>query len=117
MAPDTGPGDELKREYMIGEWCTNRELTSKTNKDAGLSALSNLSQQFWNFRESGSWQDSESGWMYSNYGKWQLEQPNTLILEKRGGEPVRYLATFKNEGTNLYLETEEKSFFVLSRCN
>ncbi len=117
MAPDTMPGDQLKPEYMIGKWCTNRDLTAQTNKDAGLSAISNLSQQYWNFKETGTWQISDSGWMYLDYGTWQLEGLNTLDTNKPPADSVRYQANFKNEGQNLYLEDKDKKFLVLTRCD
>lgn len=116
MAPDTGPGDRLKAEYMIGKWCTNRDLTSQSNKDAGHSALSNLSPQFWRFSEGGVWQNAESGWLYSDYGKWRLEDLNTLVLARTEADPRRYQANFKNEGKDLYLADDEDRFLVLSRC-
>ena len=117
MAPDTGPGEQLKPEYMIGDWCTNRDLTSQANKDAGHSALSNLSPQFWRFSDGGGWQNAESGWLFRDYGKWQLEGLNTMILERREVDPRRYQANFKNEGKDLYLLDEDDKFLILSRCN
>ena len=117
MAPDTGPGDQLRPEYVIGDWCTNRDLTSQANKDAGHSALSNLSPHYWRFSNGGSWQNAESGWLYSDYGEWQLEDLNTLILARTEADPRRYRANFKNEGKDLYLEDDEDKFLVLSRCD
>lgn len=117
MAPDTMPGEQLKLEYMIGKWCTNRDLTAQTNKDTGLSTISNLTRQYWNLRETGTWQISETGWMYSNYGTWQLEGLNTLLINKPQADPVRYQANFKNGGQDLYLEDKDKKFLVLSRCD
>ena len=61
-APDTLPGDQLKAEYRVGNWCTNRELTSDANQDAGHSALTNIPPLFWNFKQDGSWQVSAAGW-------------------------------------------------------
>ncbi len=116
LAPDTMSGDQLKPEYMVGKWCTNRDLTSQTNKDAGQSALSNLSQEFWRFNEGGKWENAESGWIYTNYGKWQLEGLNTMVLERLKGKPKSYQANFKNEGADFYLEDEDGKFLVLSRC-
>jgi hypothetical protein len=83
MAPDTIPGEQLKQEYMIGKWCTDRDLTAQTNKDAGLSTISNLTRQYWNLRETGTWQISETGWMYSNYGTWQLDSIPGEFQERR----------------------------------
>lgn len=117
MAPDTGPGDQLKPEYMIGDWCTNRDLTSQANKDSGHSALSNLSPQYWRFIDGGGWQNAKSGWLYRDHGKWQLEGLNTMILERQELDPRRYQANFKNEGKDLYLLDEEGKFIILSRCN
>jgi hypothetical protein len=101
---------------MIGDWCTNRDLTSQANKDAGHSALSNLSPQFWGFSDGGSWQNAESGWLYRDYGKWQLEGLNTMILDRQGVDARRYQANFKNEGKDLYLLDDEDKFLILSRC-
>ena len=117
MAPDTGPGDQLKPEYMVGDWCTNRELTSQANKNAGHSALSNLSPQYWRFIDGGDWQNADSGWLYLDYGNWQLEGLNTMILERQEVKPRRYQANFKNEGKDLYLLDEEDKFLILSRCD
>ena len=116
LAPDTRSGDQLKLEYMVGKWCTNRDLTSQTNKDAGHSALSYLSQEFWSFKEGGKWENAESGWIYTSYGKWQLEGLNTMVLERLKGKPKSFQANFKNEGADLYLEDEDGKFLVLSRC-
>ena len=117
LAPDTQAGDQLKPEYMVGDWCTNRDLTSQTNRDAGQSALSNVSPKFWRYREDGSWQYSASGWFYESYGKWQLDGLNTMILERNKGKPKPYQANFKEGGVDLYLEDEEGTFLVLSRCD
>ncbi len=117
MAPDTMPGEQLKREYMIGKWCTNRDLTSQTNIDAGLSALSNISQQYWSFRETGTWKISASGWMYSNYGTWKLEGLNTLVIDNSSADALRYQADFKNAGQDLYLEDKDNKFLVMTRCD
>jgi len=117
MAPDTMPGEQLKPEYMTGKWCTNRDLTAQANQDAGLSALANISRQYWNLRETGTWQISETGWMYSNYGTWQLEGLNSLLINKPPADPFRYQANFKNEGQDLYLQDKDKKFLVLTRCD
>jgi hypothetical protein len=55
--------------------------------------------------------------MYSNYGTWQLEELNTLVINKPPADPVRYQANFKNEGQDLYLEDKDKKFLVLTRCD
>ena len=117
MAPDTGPNDQLKPEYMIGDWCTNRELTSQANIAAGHSALANLSPNNWRFIVGGGWQNAESGWLYRDYGKWQLEGLNTMILARPEVDPRRYQANFKNEGKDLYLLDDEDKFLILSRCD
>lgn len=117
MAPDTAPGAQIKPAYVVGDWCTNRDLTSEANKDAGNSALSNLSQQFWRFREDGIWQNSESGWLYRDFGKWQLQGLNTIVLSGSKGEPVSYQANFGNAGKDLHLKDGDDKFLVLSRCD
>lgn len=116
QAPDTQPGDQLKAEYMVGSWCTNRELTGKTNRDAGHSSLANISPLFWKFKQDGGWQVSRSGWVFESNGKWKLKGLNTLVLEKSKGKPSSYLAIFKNDGADLFLEDEDKKFLVLSEC-
>ena len=116
LAPDTQPGDQLKAEYMVGNWCTNRELTGKTNKDAGHSALANISPLFWNFKLGGDWQVSVSGWLYENHGQWRLEGLNTMVLEKPKTKPRSYQANFINDGADLQLEDEDGKFLVLSAC-
>ncbi|MCP4979748.1 MAG: hypothetical protein GY935_04545 [Gammaproteobacteria bacterium] len=115
-APDTKPGDQLHAEYLFGEWCSNRELTSQANKDAGHSAMINLTQVFWRFNDDGSWDDSASGWMYSSLGKWNLQGRDYFILEVNKGKSKNYQASFRNSGTDLYLQDEENQFLILSRC-
>ena len=115
-APDTQPGDQLKAEYMVGTWCTNRELTGKTNRDAGHSALSNISPLFWEFKQGGKWQVSASGWLYENHGEWKLKGLNTLLLKKSKGKPLSYKANFKNAGADLFLEDKDEKYLVLSLC-
>ena len=116
MAPDTQPGDQLKREYLVGEWCTNRELTSTANSEAGFSALLNISQEFWKFTDDERWQSAESGWIFKTLGQWQLEGRDTVILKREQGEAVGYQARFKNSGVDLYLKDDKGQFLVLSRC-
>ena len=113
-APDTLPGDQLKSDYMVGNWCTNRELTGQTNKDAGHSALTNISPLFWNFNQDGTWQESVSGSLYENHGQWRLKGLNTMVLDRSQGKPKDYQASFKD--ADLYLEDEEEKFLVLSEC-
>jgi hypothetical protein len=115
-APDTLPGDQLKAEYMVGNWCTNRELTGKTNMDAGNSGLTNISPRFWQFKRAGIWQVSVSGWLYESHGKWWLEGLNTMVLEESKRKPKSYQANFKNDGADLFLEDEDGKFLVLSGC-
>jgi len=113
-APDTLPGDQLKPEYMVGNWCTNRELTGQTNKDAGHSALTNISSKFWNFNQDRTWQISISGSIYEGHGKWQFKELNTMVLEPAQGKLMNYQASFKD--SDLYLKDEEGKFLVLSEC-
>lgn len=117
LAPDTRAGDQLESGYLVGKWCTNRELTSKANSEAGHSAVLNLSARFWNFKESGNWQESGSGWMYSNFGEWQLQGRDTIILDPTRGNPTSYQASFTNSGVDLYLKDQDNQFLVLSRCD
>lgn len=116
QAPDTRPGDQLKAEYMVGDWCTNRDLTAEANTEAGHSALANISTRFWRFKQDGDWQVSSSGTLYGSHGKWQLEGLNTMVLEKLKGKPRSFLANFKNDGADLYFEDEDGKFLVLSAC-
>ena len=113
-APDTLPGDQLKEEYMVGNWCTDRELTSTINRDAGHSALSNISPLFWSFKQGGTWQVSVSGWLYENHGKWRIKGLDKMVLERSKGEPRNFQASFKD--LSLYLKDEEGKFLVLSAC-
>ena len=113
-APDTLPGEQLKADYMVGNWCTDRDLTWQTNKDAGHSALTNISKVFWNFKQDGTWQASVSGSIYETYGKWQLKGLNTMVLERLKNNPRDYQASF--EKGDLYLEDDEGKFLVLSEC-
>jgi len=113
--PDTNPGDELKSEYLLGVWCANRELTATTNREAGLSAMVNAAPVFWKFKQGGIWQNSPSGWMHLNHGTWKLEESDHIVLDPDKGIPKTFQASFKNSGTDLYLE-ETEGFRVLSRC-
>ena len=115
-APDTQPGDQLKAEYLVANWCTNRDLTGKTNRDAGHSALTNVSPLYWKFKQDGEWQVSQSGWVFESHGEWKLEDLNTLLLEKSKGKPLSYQANFKNGGADLFLEDEDGKFLILSTC-
>jgi hypothetical protein len=114
--PDTQPGDRLKPEYMVGNWCTNRELTGETNREAGHSQLTNISPRFWNFKQGGDWQVSASGWMYESHGSWKLGGRNMMVLKSEKGALERYQANFKNGGVDLFLEDDDGKFLVLSGC-
>jgi hypothetical protein len=114
VAPDTARGDQLQKEYMIGNWCTDRELTAQTNQDAGHSGLTNVAPLFWSFKDGGAWQVSSSGWLYENHGKWRIKERQTMVLERSNSKPVQYQAKFKDG--SLYLEDEESKFLVLSGC-
>ena len=114
--PDTQPGDQLKPIYMVGNWCTNRELTGDANREAGHSQLTNVSPRRWNFKEGGQWQVSDTGWLYENHGHWKLEGKNTLSLKGEKGDPKKWEANFKNSGSELHLEDEEGKFLILSGC-
>jgi len=117
LAPNLQAGDQLESGYLVGKWCTNRELTSTANSAAGHSAVLNLDQQFWNFKASGKWQESGTGWMYSNYGEWQLQGRDTVILDPIRGNPTSYQASFVNSGVDLYLKDQAGQFLVLTRCD
>jgi hypothetical protein len=113
-APDTLPGEQLKADYMVGNWCTDRELTGQTNRDAGHSALANISPLFWNFNQDGTWQISVSGSLYENHGQWRLKGLDTMVLERSEGKPRNFQASFKD--SSLYLKDDEEKFLVLSEC-
>ena len=115
--PDTLPGDQLKAEYMLGKWCTDREETSQRNKDANFSALTNLSQQYWLLQDDGEWGMASSGWYFKRHGSWRLEGRDTLLLARDGGEAVRYRAQFVNDGTDMVLEADGGDFLVMQRCD
>ena len=116
--PDTLPGDRILDEYMLGKWCTNRELTADTNQAAGFSGLLNVSPVFWRFGENGQWDASTSGFMYNHVGSWAIDNPDNLRLSRDGLQTKTYQARFENdeEGPNLFLVDAEGHFTVLSRC-
>ena len=116
QVPDSRPGDTLQAAYFVGTWCNNRELTSSANSAAGHSALVNLGKVFWKFSEGGKWRESDTGWMYSMSGDWQLQPPNRLILDSTRAKPVIYEAGFKNSGIDLLLKDNAGQYLVLSRC-
>ncbi len=119
IVPETKPGDQLLDEYMIGEWCTNREETANSNQAAGFSGLLNVSPVFWRFAAEGQWDGSTSGFMYNPIGNWQIVDLNTLQLSRKGVEPRSYEANFKSgeTGADLYLTDDKGQFTVLSRCD
>lgn len=113
-APDTLPGDQIMDEYLIGEWCTNRDETATANQQAGFSGLLNVSPVFWRFRADGDWDTSVSGFLFEPYGSWQVDGLNMLLLGKNSMEGKPYGAKFNNG--NLYLTDDKGQFTVLSRC-
>ena len=117
--PDTQPGDQIQREYLIGEWCTNREETATSNQEAGFSGIINVSPVFWRFGAEGEWEDSDSGFLYEPYGGWKLDGLDQLLLNKKNVEPKTYTIHFKNngEGADLYMIDIKDQFTVLSRCD
>lgn len=117
VAPDTARGDYLKDEYMVGNWCTDRELTSAKNQEAGHSGRTNTAPLYWNFLEGGSWQVSTSGWLYEGHGTWKLKPGarQTMVLERPEANPVQYQTSFKDG--SMYLEDKEGKFLVLSECD
>ena len=117
IVPDTGPGDQIQGEYMIGKWCTNREETANANQEAGFSAMLNISPVFWRFGTEGQWDISDTGYVFDSFGQWQIDGLNNLLLGKKGGAPKRYHAQFKNGGTNLFLTDEKGHYWVLSHCS
>ena len=117
LAPDTRAGDQLRAEYLVGEWCGNRELTSKANSAAGHSALLNLAKHFWRLRPGGEWQKSDTGFVYSLHGEWKLQGGDRVLFKQLRGGTVIYQARFTNSGLNLYLEDSDGQFLVLSRCD
>lgn len=117
VTPDIQEGEPLKHEYLVSKWCTNRELTSVANSEAGFSALLNVSKEFYKFADDGNWQRAESGFIFSSIGEWQLQGRDTLVLTGKQGDSVSYQARFENSGVDLYLQDDKGQFLVLSRCN
>ncbi|MCG6888583.1 MAG: hypothetical protein LJE92_03265 [Gammaproteobacteria bacterium] len=117
--PDTKPGDQIQNEYLVGKWCTNREQTATSNQAAGFSGLLNVRPVFWRFGAEGEWDISTSGFLYENYGSWQIDGLDKLLITKKNMEPKPYQVYFKNdEGvTDLYLVDDKGQFTVLSRCD
>lgn len=115
LAPDTLPGERIQDEFLVGEWCTNREQTATSNQEAGFSGLLNVRPVFWRFGADGEWDISTSGFLFESYGSWQLEGLNDLVLGKDAMEPRRYQARFKDG--DLYLTDDKGQFTVLTRCD
>ena len=116
IAPDTQPGDQIKDEYMAGDWCTNREETAKVNQEAGHSGLLNVEPVFWRFELDGVWRDSTSGFYYDVAGSWKIEGLDTLTVTRKSGKATSRQARFQNDGADLYLIDEEDKVKVLKRC-
>ena len=117
LVPDTQPGDQLKPEFIVGEWCTNREETSSANLELGHSALTNVSKVFWRFDEDGEWKSSTSGFIYEGNGRWRLDGKDTLVLLGDGATPEEFRTQFKNDGADMFLMDEEDQALVLSACD
>ena len=119
MVPDTQPGDQIQNEYLVGEWCTNREQTATSNQQAGFSGILNVRPVFWRFGAEGQWDASTSGFLYEPYGSWQVDGLDQLLLARKNMEPKTYTASFTNsgEGPDLYLTDDKGQFIVLSRCD
>jgi hypothetical protein len=114
-APDTTPGDQIMEEYLIGEWCTNRDETANANQAAGLSGLLNVSPVFWRFGFGGVWDVSVSGFLFESHGSWRVDNPDKLLLGRKSMEPEVYSAQFMDG--NLFLTDDKGQFTVLSRCD
>jgi hypothetical protein len=116
QAPDTARGDKLKPEYIVGGWCTDWEMTTAKNEEAGQGLPTKLNDLSWRFKEDGSWQVNSFGWVYENAGKWNLKagERQTLIVQRENGKPVEYQASFKDG--DMYLERKDGKFVVLSDC-
>ena len=115
MAPDTQPGEQILDEYLLGEWCTNREQTATSNQEAGFSGLLNVRPVFWRFGAEKQWDISTSGFLYEPYGSWQVDGLNKLLLGKKSMDPMQYQASFKDG--DLYLTDDKGQFTVLKRCD
>jgi hypothetical protein len=117
--PDTEPGDQIKYEYLVGKWCTNREQTAVSNQAAGFSGLLNVRPVFWRFGAAGDWDISTSGFLYETYGSWQIDGLDMLLLARKEMEPKPYQIYFKkgDDGTDLYLVDDKDQFTVLARCD
>jgi len=116
QAPDTARGDKLKSEYFVGGWCTDWDLTTAKNEEAGQGLPTKLKKLDWTFKEDGSWQVNSFGWVYENAGKWNLKagERQTLVVQRENEKAVDYKASFK--GGDMYLERGDGKFVVLSDC-
>jgi hypothetical protein len=116
QAPDTARGDKLKPEYMVGGWCTDWELTTAKNEEAGQGLPTKLNDLNWSFKEGGSWQVNSFGWVYENAGKWHLKagERQTLVIQRENEKAVEFQANFKDG--DMYLERNDGKFVVLSDC-
>ena len=114
IVPDTEPGDQLLNEYLVNDWCTNREETATANQEAGHSGLLNVRPLYWRFVEDGSWDISDSGFIFDRHGSWELLGRNQLQLSPEGQSPITYEARFQD--ANLFLIDTENQFLVLKEC-
>ena len=119
IVPDTKPGEQVLHEYVIGEWCTNREETATSNQEAGFSGILNVRPVFWRFEAEGEWESSTSGFLFEPHGRWQLEGLDQLLLSKKNQPPNTYTIHFTNngDGADLYMIDDKDQFTVLSRCD
>ena len=115
IVPDTQPSDQILDDYLIGEWCTNREETANSNQQAGFSGILNISPVFWRLGSKGQWDISASGFLYEPYGSWQIDGLNKLLLGKKSMQGKLYNVQFKDG--DLYLTDDKGQFTVLSRCD
>ena len=114
VAPDTQPGDQILNEYLVNDWCTNREETATANQEAGHSGLLNVRPIYWRLSNEGEWEISDSGFIFTPHGSWKLMGKNQLQLVPEGQSPITYDARF--EDANLYLTDTENQFLVLKSC-
>jgi hypothetical protein len=119
MVPETGPGDQIQNEYLVGKWCTNRGQTATSNQAAGFSGLLNVRPVFWRFDTQGKWDVSTSGFLFENWGSWEIDGLDKLLLARKGVARDPYQVYFKkdDDGTNLYLVDDKGQFTVLARCD
>ena len=73
-------------------------------------------KQYWNFRASGKWENSDSGgWMFAHYGRWKYDAER-LTLDSLSGDPVDYFASFDDGGSRLQLESPDGRILIADRC-